>query len=331
MAGDVDTSDRYASAKATLRENVKWLAASFAGMAALLLAGTPFTGFGSLPILSWRFLAAAVGLLSAMFCAFRVWKRLLVILRPDSTYARYLRDNVDPDQDPSLSDAEKAEYSALKKEFNKQKSELLPSSTKTFDALEEANEKAWAAYQKDATNTGLRDAWIYVDANLRVVGDWAAYTRLHQRCTSGIENAQPFAFVMLLSLAMFAYAASPPKPDSNAADQLPLTIDQSTYAAEPQKAEASLEPVLFDPGKSDLTAAGLVAIGRARNELRRSPDTALLLTADNNSLSSARAGAIRDSLIREGGIEPSRIFVATLPETPPAQNRAVQLVVVRVR
>ncbi len=107
MASDADTSDRYASSKATLRENVKWLAASFAGMAALLLAGTPFTGFGSLPIFSPRFFAAVIGLLTATFCAFRVWKLLLDIMRPDATYTRYLRDGVNPEQDNTISAAER--------------------------------------------------------------------------------------------------------------------------------------------------------------------------------------------------------------------------------
>ncbi len=241
-----------------------------------------------------------------------------------------------------------SEYRELKDEFNKQKSALLPDDKQTFDELEKAVEDTWNDYQAHVSNSGLRDRWLDVDGNLRVVEDWAAYTRLHQRFTSGIRKVQPFAGILLLALAVFAYAANPQKVESDGVDPRSIILDQSSNRAEPRNATVSLDPVLFDLGKSELSAVGLGAVGRARDELRRSPDASLLLLAHtdtlggaaiNTSLAAARANVVRKSLIEEGGIEASRIFVAALPETnlpvitaqdsPRAENRAVRFVLVR--
>jgi len=85
----VDSTDPYATAKASLRDNVKTLLGIFGGIAGLLLAGTPFNGYGSLdPALATiRWLIATVGLIAAVLLVGKSMALLLRLLKPDLVYA----------------------------------------------------------------------------------------------------------------------------------------------------------------------------------------------------------------------------------------------------
>lgn len=58
----MDVPDIYATAKSNLRDNVKTLIGVFGGVAGVLLAGTPFSGFGRLDLGSVRFYIASLSL-----------------------------------------------------------------------------------------------------------------------------------------------------------------------------------------------------------------------------------------------------------------------------
>jgi outer membrane protein OmpA-like peptidoglycan-associated protein len=343
------TDDRYASAKATLRDNVKWLATSFAAMAAVLLAGTPFTGFGSLPLLSLRFCFAAVGLVGAAGSSFIVWRILLTMLRPDATYTRYLKAENDPNADESLTAQDKLEYAALKAEFEIRKKELLPANTNTLDELEKVVDDAWDAYGGAPGDTREKEDWLEYRANLREVREWAAFTRLHQRVTRGLRVVQAWGVAILFLLTVFAWTVNPaPSSDKNSAATT-VVLDQRS-SRHPARSDVSsdvhLLPVLFELGKSSLTVGGLDSIGRARDYLRSNPEAGLLILAHtdtlgrphlNATLAAERASTVRNALVEQGGIAPTRVYIAALPKTdlpavtadevPLADNRAVQFLI----
>jgi outer membrane protein OmpA-like peptidoglycan-associated protein len=340
----MDTTDRYATAKATLRENVKWLSASFAGMAAIVLAGTPFTGFGALPIDSWRFRAALGGLVAAMVCAFIAWQLLLRMVRPDATYIRFLRTGNTVDQS-KLSSMDQREYEALKEEFERHKEELLPENQNSLEDLEGLVDRAWKVYQANPQEAAAKDRWSEYQANLRIVEDWAAYTRLYQRVDRGLKVVRWWGVGLLISLAAFAWCASPQQKDaSNPGSVVENSFNKLTPPTPPSEAP-QLAPVLFDLNKSKLTPEGLLNIGRARDYLRTAPGSALLLLSHtdttggaqvNTKLAAERIDAVRDELIGHGGIASTRIFVGQFPRadlsiltrdhTPMEQNRSVEFV-----
>jgi hypothetical protein len=215
----MDSTDRHASARATLRENVKWLSASFAGMTAVVLAGTPFTGFGALAFPSERFFAALGGLVAGTACAFGALQLLLKMVRPDTTYTRYLRS--DAGNDINHLDAEdQKEYRELEQEFERHKQELLPSGENTLDELEALVDKAWDVYQQNPTDAAAKDRWSSYQGNLKTVEDWASYTRLHQRVQSGFKTLRWWGLGMLFSLAVFAWCSNP-KSGNNGSSVIP--------------------------------------------------------------------------------------------------------------
>lgn len=79
---DATPADLFADARSNIRDTVKWLIAALAGLAAIVLGGSPLTAFGTLSP-GWRlYLAIGTGSLGllfvfiAMFLAFRllVWE-----------------------------------------------------------------------------------------------------------------------------------------------------------------------------------------------------------------------------------------------------------------
>jgi len=346
----MESTDRYATARATLRENVKWLSASFAGMTAVVLAGTPFTGFGALAFPSGRFFGALSGLVAATGCAFFALQLLLKMVRPDATYTRYLREH--PGDDLSNLNAEdQAEYRELKAEYEVHKQELLPAGRTTLEGLEKLVDDAWQVYQENPTDALAKDRWSAYQANFRAVEDWASYTRLHQRIERGFKSLRGLGLGMLFSLALFAWCSNPDKDKGGTSSKSSVTIEQGIGASappdKPRPPSVQLKPVLFDPGKSILTSDGRAAVGGARNYLREDAGTAVLLLAHtdttggdetNARLAAARAHVVRDALVGEGGIAPTRVFVTELPkmdlttltgpQVPLDLNRTVEFAVV---
>jgi hypothetical protein len=53
----------------TIRETAKWILTAFAAIAAVLITGLQLSAIGQLSLLSWRFLAAMLGLLLGLSCA----------------------------------------------------------------------------------------------------------------------------------------------------------------------------------------------------------------------------------------------------------------------
>jgi len=78
-------TDPYVTTRANLRDTIKWLAATFSALAAVVVAGSPLSGLGKLPFgLQW-FAAAAV-LVAAFSCICVALATTISLLRGDFVY-----------------------------------------------------------------------------------------------------------------------------------------------------------------------------------------------------------------------------------------------------
>jgi hypothetical protein len=145
------SSDQFAASKANLRDTVKWLATTIAALAALVVAGAPFSDFGKLEPFSGRFVVATVGLLVAAGSLLLVWLRLLRMLRSDAVFPAQIRSPSTARLDP----ADAAEIAALRTHLSNHHVDLLPNGIETFDGLEELVASEWAAANATPTNAAL--------------------------------------------------------------------------------------------------------------------------------------------------------------------------------
>lgn len=333
-------TDPYVTAKAALRDNVKTLVAVFGGIAGVLLAGTPFSGYGALELFSLRWCVASAALVFALLLlGLCVW-RLLDILRPDLTYLSLLTG---ASRDP--------EILALQAEFEKNRAELLPQQRPprppitTVAELIEARAAAWAVYQRDRGNEQKQLAHDRLADALALLNHWSGFTRLHIRVSRGVGRVLLLGLPTLLCIAVFVLAASSQK-DKDAAPGIVTVIRGGDPAPAPPPLPR-LAPVLFETNKSELTAEALQRVEAARNALREHPDAGLLIFANtdtvggealNRTLAARRAAGVVQALREPGGISPSRLFAVplaegdlpalTAQETPSQANRSVEMVLV---
>jgi outer membrane protein OmpA-like peptidoglycan-associated protein len=109
-------------------------------------------------------------------------------------------------------------------------------------------------------------------------------------------------------------------------------------------------PILFQTDLANLDDAARRSITEARGQLRAWPESVALVRAytdtrgtdrRNAELAQQRARAVADELIRVGGVAANRVYVASLgpsdlpvitaPKIDQAENRSVQIVVVRLK
>ncbi|MGF6931307.1 outer membrane protein OmpA-like peptidoglycan-associated protein [Paraburkholderia sp. UCT70] len=354
------STDSYATAKANLRDNVKTLVGIFGGIAGLLLAGTPFTGYGSLDPASatFRWSIATVGLAAAVVLVGSSIVLLLRLLQPDLVYQSVLRRQAElAPYDP----ADREEIEALRREFERQRGNLLPEGMEWLDDLETETDEAhdrWVEVVNLAGAPGApADLKTQIDArrqiyeglydNLGAVNNWAAYTRLRYRIIKGCNLAFVMGFAALVAIGMFSWAVGQKKEETKDVPAAQIFVVQPPAALPPSPPAAPLpavNPILFKTGQAALSTEGMAELAKARDYLRGHPDTAVLAFAYtdtrgggavNRALAARRAQVVRSALIAEGGIAASRIFVAELPETDlpiftgrpvdSQSNRSVQL------
>jgi outer membrane protein OmpA-like peptidoglycan-associated protein len=345
----VASTDIYATAKANLRDNVKTLVGIFGGIAGLLLAGTPFTGYGSLDPASadHRWWIATIGLVAAVALVGLSILLLLRLLQPDLVYQSALRQQVDLAR---YGRVDRDEIEALRREFERQRGELLPDGTQWVDGLETQADQAYAQWLEaldllgapgapadlKTLIDGRRQVYEGLQDSLEAVNNWAAYTRLRYRIVKGCNRAFVRGFLALLAIGMFSWAVGQKKEDKKDAPVAQIFVVQPPAALPPSPPTAlpAVNPILFKTGQAVLSTEGMAELAKARDYLRGHPDTAVLAFAYtdtrgggavNRALAARRAQVVRSALIAEGGIAASRIFVAELPETdlPIFTGRAV--------
>jgi outer membrane protein OmpA-like peptidoglycan-associated protein len=341
----MEAADAYATAKANLRDTVKWLATTFAALAAVVLAGSPFSGFGALPAGSPRFWLAIAGLVCATIFFFMAWRKIVFLLRPDLVFPRQLRAGFNPaTQCPA---DEVAEMRELHRTFEEHRNDLLPSGMQTFDELEQAVETNWQQAQQGGNQAiAALERYKQYSNNIELILNYATFSRLHRRIFDAIPTIAGWGALALLPLVLFAWAANPGKGDKTE-PTVPIVQCFGCLSSEPHRRKIRLAPVLFDPGKANITASGLTAINAARNHLRENSGNSLLLLAHtdtagsgklNRDLARRRADAVRNALIAEGGLSGARIYISELPETDlpvltrqeaeRPENRAVEFLIV---
>lgn len=328
-------ADAYAAAKITLRDNVKTLVTIFGGIAGVLLAGTPFTGYSNLDpgLAGHRWWIATVALVAAVTLAGIAILLLLRLLKPDLVYLDELLGNSE-----SYSPDECKEVEALRKEFERRKKALLPGGTESLGDLQIKVSDAYVRWKRALFSTdkrrpqsdalaevnALRQAYEEQFAALQAVLDWATFYRMRYRIAKGCNRVFVLGFMTLLAIGTFSWAIGPTTEDEKKVPTAQILLVQPTTVPSSPAELPELDPVLFEVGRAALSAEGLTQLAKARAYLRAHPGTAVLVLAYSGTsgkrvvdraLAIERAQAVRSTLMAEGDISASRVLVAELSES----------------
>jgi outer membrane protein OmpA-like peptidoglycan-associated protein len=360
------TGDPYAANKANLRETIKWLASIFAGLAAVVIAGTPISGLGARGLSPTRVaigtLAVLVGF--AAICAAVV--QMLRLLRADLLYP----SDIDPQVDVGKG-AEAEEIARVRADLEAHSKDLVPDYGSMLEfhrrlkLAETAARNAQQVYQ-DALNQKPPDAAVTTQAKadyesqikefqlFRDLQGRVLYYAAYQRFYMRLKRATPWLFSLgilaLLALVIFTLAVQGPKEDKAPTITVIPIIERPNGegpASPPPHQGRALGVILFDTDKFDLLPPGMEVVQRARDILLAEPDTSLLLIArtdtvgadaHNIRLARQRADAVKNMLLRAGGIAATRIYAAeaaksdlpqiTKNQVENARNRSVSLYLV---
>lgn len=332
-----EAQDGFSGARATLRENVRWLATCFSGAVGIILAGTPFIGFGSLEIGSDPFRYAVIGLAVGTIALLAAIAYLFYILRPDVIYPNYVRQA----DVKGLGRLEGREIAALRKEFALRRDQMIPTSMTSVDALETEIEKRWQASGGDETTIDGK-LWAHYRNNLRNVYTWATYARFHRRVRHGIVVVGLLALIAMAGLSVFAWHVV---PKTQGKDGTAVTILNVMRTPDPRPS-GQVRTVFFEPGKAELLSAALEIVEKVRADVRDRPRAVVIVYAYTDTMGTAafnaklardRAFAVQRALTGPGGVARAQVLVAALPETnlptitederSEPRNRAVDLVV----
>lgn len=343
MASEPSSVSGYAAARAALRDTVKWLVAAFASIAAVIVAGGPLSSanLDSAHAPFWISLGFAVAALVLVGCGLSI---TLGLLRPDGLYATELC---------RPKDGEKPEVAVARKEINDHAEDLLPPGRASVKDVLDERTKTLCDLEASAADPDLvaklTTHLAELEAALQRALDFALYQILYAR----LDSAKPQLFGLgLATLACLTVSVAVGKAArTEKFDPVTLMVFQAgSQQSKPTLDEVPrLEPVLFQPGSAQITAPGLAAIEIAREVLEKNPGYVLLLAAHtdtmaseqiNRDLSQRRGAEVRSSLLQQGGVQPSRVFISELPESAlplltgdevrEARNRSVELVLARL-
>ncbi len=341
----MDSPDPYATAKANLRDNVKTLATIIAGVAGLVLAGSPFSGLGALSLSDPRFYAAVAGLAVAAIALFVAWRWLIFTLTPDVNYSGWLKDSfTDANVEQlKLNKREKQEIFWLRGEFKAHKNELIPDGFASLDEFDKYLEDEWKRLESIAPPADKADYLRYLE-NFDAVAYWATFVRLQYRVRKGIDVGQYFGLAGIIGLVAFAWAANPKKEDSKPSLVRVEACASCASPKAPEKIASQAARVEFETNVAKLDAAAFVTLRSVAADLRAHPSEGVLLLAHtdtvapdrvNRVLAAKRADAVYAALVGAGGIASNRVFVSSLPkadlpvltgsETAQRENRSVEL------
>ncbi|MCE4535771.1 OmpA family protein [Pelomonas sp. P7] len=340
----MDAPDIYATAKTALRDNVKLVLSALAGVASLLLAGTPFSGLGSLPV-DWRLGVAlfSIGLAFCLLCL--IFWRLLKTLEPMLVGFEDLLDSLDLDgiKEPRRRRA----IADLRRVFADERTRRLPDGLPSVDALVEQIGQDWdpvAGHPRPEH----KERYEKNLAMLEGLNVWAAFVTLQQLVSKALNRTVLAGMVVLAAILTFAWAANPPK--AGAEEKPPVIVYEGATKPPLEAGQISFGPMLFASDKSDLDEAARKVLSGARLQLQTWPDSVVLVRANtdtrgtsrrNAKLAKERSEAVARELAKSGGIATNRIFVAALglddlpvitaANVDSAQNRSVVLIVQRQR
>ncbi|WP_442113473.1 hypothetical protein [Pseudomonas sp. NUPR-001] len=304
------TADAYITAKANLRDNVKTLILVFGSIAGVMMAGTPFSGYGALAVFSTQWWVASISLLLTITLVAIALRLLLRSLQPDLSYPEALHQNFNLDGQERYT---RRELSALRKEFERYKHQLLPAGINTLEELESRADDAWELYQRTGEEKD-KEAYYIRHEILTDIGNWSAFTRLHFRIRTTINMVLLIGLFTLVSIAVFSSAVNAPQRPSEFA----------TEGTIPALRPSTLTPVSLEADMSGLTNEALAVIASTLEKLRADPTAGVLIfgVLDNSAASARkrdlvnyRAHEVRQLLSRLGGVSDQRVFVIELPKS----------------
>ncbi|HUG22228.1 OmpA family protein [Piscinibacter sp.] len=331
-------ADPYAAARANLRDTVKWLAATFSALAAVVLAGSPVSGLGKLPAGTPAWWGAGAALLIAFVCICLALVITVALLRSD---ALHLSD-LDPDSklDP-LDASDREEIAALRRTIDARAvdvlppnypslAELMPAARARRQALVDASKALRAAADAAAKEEAARRITLaqermdrFAPSLTRVLA-YGVYIRFYERLRRAMPQLFGLGIAALVSLTAFGILVQAPDKAEEPKTLIFNNIPAAAPASAPVAGLPALEPVGFATGKALLTPEGLAAVDKARAALREHPQTSLLLYAHTDTVAGARVNAalarrralaVREALVAQGGVGASRVFVSELPES----------------
>lgn len=197
--------DPFATAKANLRDTIKWLAAALAGAGGIAIGSSPLTALGSLPPNEPRLWVALGALAIALLCLARGVAIVLDLLIGDVFFLEEARDD-----------------NALMELVDQRRRDLLPltyhSLTAILDARRTVADEMWSLRATPAAPAYV-DAKGRFDALAPILGRLTSLLHLERFRSRVAAARQPlfgFACAGALALALFAWTANPPKPPAAA-------------------------------------------------------------------------------------------------------------------
>ena len=128
--------DPYATARSDMRDTTKWLASTFAAIAAVVVAGTPFASIGAMDWGDSRLHVAAGSVFLALAALMLAIAKTFTLLRSDGIFASDFA--FDPNTTPRT--LEEKELRDAARQINKHRSDLLPPEYDTVQELVEARQ-----------------------------------------------------------------------------------------------------------------------------------------------------------------------------------------------
>lgn len=194
--------DPFATAKANLRDTIKWLTTVFAAIVGVVLAGSPLTGLGTLPI-GWRLAVALVGAAIGLMGLVLAIGRTLALLQSKVFFLEDLRRN---EQLCALVDANAID--------------LLPPEYGTalsfLDARKAIRERlADLTLSKEDRAVAVSIYQQFDQVAFRLT-NFLHFEVLSIELSAAIPGLFRLALASIIGLGIFAWAANPPKPASDA-------------------------------------------------------------------------------------------------------------------
>lgn len=339
-AAEGGRADPYATPKANLRDTIKWLAAIFAALAAVVIAGGPISNLGAESLSAGRKLVGVASLLACfVFICIALW-RMIQLLRADLIYIT----DIDPRQAIGTRD-DSDEIEEIRKDIRLRKLHFFPDYGSLSEFFEQADAaetsadllgKDWQealaggkpANVVEAAKLAYADQIKELDKFGSAKQDmlwYAAYLRFYGRVRDAMPGLFALGIAALVALLAFTLGVQEKKDDKPpvvVVNNLPGACCKPPPA--PPTGAMGAGTVYFGTDKFEIDEAGRTAIENARNQLLAKPATALLIIArtdtvgserHNVALARNRAEAVRRLMVARGGIAAARVFSAEVPES----------------
>jgi hypothetical protein len=214
---DASSTDIYAGPKANIRDTAKWMGLAYAAVAAVFIAGAPFSGIGSLEL--WRLALTIVAGIVALTAFLLALNEILKFLIGDYCFASRLSDetkNFIDDHADDILPARFQSYQAFVSERGDARKKVQEFAT-LLSAAEKSSENP---VQVEVLQKNLSDAFTLSDQFDATLVPIISFAHLHQ--LQGKLNTMRYRLAWITGLAAAAmlvcvWAAKPPRSEASTA------------------------------------------------------------------------------------------------------------------